>query len=573
MGRLLTLRRNLSRLLTRNEVDDNFVGVATDFTGEVDPATLEGAYVLPYMRWADIGTGWVRRRNVANDAWVNEQRLHRASLAIFGADEVPAEDVGPICIVGKGYAEWDSAGGGYRLQPGRPVGTPDWWSQRSSVPSGQIPLDGQTVSRATFPELAALVVAGHVPVVAEADWSADPTKRGAYTLGDGSTTIRVPDYNGKSAGALGAVFRRGDGAMSSGVAGLIQRDAMQGHRHGPIRISPAGVTSGGVTLNNVTGSGAFAGADLVGEPSSDGGNGTPRTSAETRALNIGGVWTIHAFGAVVNPGSADAAQLASDYAVLNATVQTLRNRPYAHGQCRMNWVSSTQIILVPHNGNGLIINGKQYYISADGVTLSNAGLVPSGHYYIYAKDNGSGGIALEAMAKSSNPHSRHTDGVEIRTGDPTRTLVGQVVTNASTWFVNTAQHRWTISWFNRITYGAAETPINSNTASTSYVKLTVGLNILGWAGDSASVNVTGVCFSTGPGGAVGAYAILTVDGGGFAGGHGYTMAQQNWQYAVAISGEYLFQTDATVNFAVYGLTNNGTIPVTFRNDLTCRHLI
>ncbi|MGE8633182.1 MAG: phage tail protein [Achromobacter piechaudii] len=339
MGRLLTLRRNLARLLTRNEVDDNFVNVATDFTGSVDPATLEDAYILPYMRWADTGTGWVRRRNGKNDGWTNEQRLHRASLAVFEADEVPNENVGPICIVGKGYAEWDDVGGGYRMQSGRPVGTPNWWPQRSSVPSGQIPLDGQTVSRATFPDLAALALAGHVPVVSEADWSADPTKRGAYTLGDGSTTIRVPDYNGKSAGALGAVFRRGDGTLSGGVEGTIQRDALQnivggfdpGSAASQSRLLGLQETTGpfrkifGPAVSLIPQATAYTSNNYILGVDFDASR-VARTSSETRALNVGGVWTVHAFGAMVNPGSVDAAQLASDYAVLNAGVQTLNGQ-------------------------------------------------------------------------------------------------------------------------------------------------------------------------------------------------------------------------------------------------------
>lgn len=118
MGRMLTLRRSLARLLTRDEVDDNFVAIATDFAGAEDPASLEGAHVVPFMRWADTGTGWLRRRNIANNSWVNEQRLHRPSLAIFGAEEVPAQDVGPICIAGEGYAEWNNGTGGYASQLG-----------------------------------------------------------------------------------------------------------------------------------------------------------------------------------------------------------------------------------------------------------------------------------------------------------------------------------------------------------------------------------------------------------------------------------------------------------------------
>lgn len=47
-----------------------------------------------------------------------------------------------------------------------------------------------------------------------------------------------------------------------------------------------------------------------------------RTAPETRSTNVSGAWTIQAFGAVTNPGSADAAQLASDLAVLQAAFQS-----------------------------------------------------------------------------------------------------------------------------------------------------------------------------------------------------------------------------------------------------------
>ncbi|WP_313619561.1 tail fiber domain-containing protein [Achromobacter sp.] len=343
MARLFTLRRNLARLLTWGEVDDNFVNVATDFSGSVDPAGLDGAHVLPFMRWADTGTGWLRRRNGANDAWINEQRLLRNSLAVFQADEVPTQDVGPICIVGKGYAEWDAAGGGYRMQSGQRVGTPDWWPLRASVPAGQFPLDGQTISRAIAPDLTAMVLAGTLPIVTEADWLADPSKRGCYTLGDGSTTIRLPDFNGKSAGSLGAVFRRGDGTLSTGIAGQIQRDALQniagtfdagwGALLGRLAYDPNGANpQGPVRLNLGAGAGRVINSDPRPGYSDYVVNYTfdaslvARTATETRGLNVTGVWTVHAFGTVQNPGSADLAQLATDYGVLNAAFQSTKSK-------------------------------------------------------------------------------------------------------------------------------------------------------------------------------------------------------------------------------------------------------
>ncbi|WYX26758.1 hypothetical protein WJ969_15775 [Achromobacter xylosoxidans] len=66
---------------------------------------------------------------------------------------------------------------------GPPVGSVAWWPLRASIPAGQIPADGQIVTRATFPDLAAMVTEGKVPVVSEADWLADPLKRGATHWG------------------------------------------------------------------------------------------------------------------------------------------------------------------------------------------------------------------------------------------------------------------------------------------------------------------------------------------------------------------------------------------------------
>lgn len=324
MARLLTLRRNLARLLTRDEVDDNFVNVASDFSGAVDPATLTGAYVAPYMRWADTGTGWLKRRNAANNAWEPEQRLLRRTVQPFSADELPTVDGGPVYVNGQGMAEWDATGGKYRVKSPVPVGAVAWWPLRASIPAGQIPADGQTISRATFPDIAAMVAAGTLPVVSEADWQADPLKRGSYTLGDGSTTVRVPDLNGKSAGAVGAVFLRGDGALSAGEDGSVQRDALQnitasvGLAYGNVQFPSDGAFRNTASANGSAPEYPYSNATqrLTFDASR-----VARTATETRPTNVSGVWTIQAFGAVTNPGSVDAAQLSSDLAALQAAYQ------------------------------------------------------------------------------------------------------------------------------------------------------------------------------------------------------------------------------------------------------------
>ena len=215
----------------------------------------------------------------------------------------------------EGYqdGEWDPIGGG----DSTPLFSVMWWPQRTAIPAGYVAADGQTLSRATYPDAWTGINAGNVPTVADATWLSTTTERGKYTPGDGSTTFRLPDYNGKFAGSLGAVFLRGDGTLSAAVAGVIQQDAMQ-----PIQGSIAGMVggaslsqSGAMTvvrtagMNSPTGP-IFFGIDTIGINSAN----TTRTATETRPLNVTGCWVIKLFGAVVNVGSADAAQLASDFA-------------------------------------------------------------------------------------------------------------------------------------------------------------------------------------------------------------------------------------------------------------------
>jgi hypothetical protein len=257
---------------------------------------------------------------------------HYAQLAAIGAGlpvympgSVPSQNVGPIYIAGQGNAEWDAATGRYRVHSDIPVGAVAWWPLRSSIPAGQIPADGQTVSRATFPDLAAMVTTGKVPVVTEADWLADPLKRGSYTVGDGSSTIRLPDFNGQSSGAIGAVFQRGDGALSSGVNGLLQRDALQNITGRVLySVMPGAMAAGEGALQISHGGVGVYGSGASGSSYSFSFDASrvARTAGETRPLSVSGVWTIQAFGTITNPGAADAAQLASDYAALNAALQT-----------------------------------------------------------------------------------------------------------------------------------------------------------------------------------------------------------------------------------------------------------
>lgn len=101
-------------------------------------------------------------------------------------------------------------------------------AQLATVSALYHPLDGQLVNRSTDAGLLAKIQSGELPSCSDADWLADKYKRGMYTLGNGTTTIRLPDWNGKFSGSEGAVALRGDG-KNAYVSGMIQGDSIKSH--------------------------------------------------------------------------------------------------------------------------------------------------------------------------------------------------------------------------------------------------------------------------------------------------------------------------------------------------------
>ncbi|MFY2599452.1 hypothetical protein ACOTHJ_21235 [Achromobacter xylosoxidans] len=154
-----------------------------------------------------------------------------------------------------------------------------------------------------------------------------------------------------------------------------------------------------------------------------------------------------------------------------------------HGQCRFAFVSSTECRLTPHNGNGLVINGRQVRIPMAGVGLPVAGLSANTLYRVYAYVN-AGTLALEA---STAAHVQGADGVEIKTGDPTRTLVGAVYIPATVQFQDSNSGRCVASWFNRTPRSVAESAITSVGAGDT--GLGAGVLLVCWAGEMVEASV------------------------------------------------------------------------------------
>lgn len=106
------------------------------------------------------------------------------------------------------------------------LGQVEWQGMRSALEPGTVPRDGQEVSKTgIFADLYAKGVAGKLPTCTEAEWQADPLKRGCYVLESSPGKMRLPDDNGVQPGSLKIPVKVGDGGDST-KSGLIGSSAL-----------------------------------------------------------------------------------------------------------------------------------------------------------------------------------------------------------------------------------------------------------------------------------------------------------------------------------------------------------
>lgn len=169
----------------------------------------------------------------------------------------------------------------------------------------------------------------------------------------------------------------------------------------------------------------------------------------------------------------------------------------AGGQCRLSVATASSLRLSPYNGSTIIINGAPRQIPAAGVTVTNSGVTASALRYVYAFMSGST-MALEVVATG---HSTGTDGIEIKTGDPSRSLVGMVYTNASSQFVDSVTQRHCLNWFNRRTLNCYLFNVSSFNFTSSVgaeISTTLRASFLSWSDEATTAAITGyAAISTG----------------------------------------------------------------------------
>lgn len=160
------------------------------------------------------------------------------------------------------------------------------------------------------------------------------------------------------------------------------------------------------------------------------------------------------------------------------------------GECRLA-KSGANLLLSPFNGNRLTINGVIYTIPAAGVTLAATSATPNTTYNIYAYMVG----ATMTLEYSTTAHATDSaTGVEIKSGDATRTLVGMARAITGPAWADTGIQRFVLSWFNRRALGMSASFGSTVTiTSTSYVELSTGTRneFLCWASDEVKMAAQG----------------------------------------------------------------------------------
>lgn len=163
---------------------------------------------------------------------------------------------------------------------------------------------------------------------------------------------------------------------------------------------------------------------------------------------------------------------------------------HAAGQGRLSKVAGN-LVLAPFNGNQIAINGAYQTIPAAGVSLAPGAVVATTLYFIYAFMVG----AVMTLEASTTGHSTDvTTGVEIKTGDATRSLVGMARPIAGPLWQDTIANRFTISWFNRRPLQTANFfTTGRTTASGAFVELNTEIRneFIAWNDSAASFWASG----------------------------------------------------------------------------------
>lgn len=276
-------------------------------------------------------------------------------------------------------------------------------------------------------------------------------------------------------------------------------------------------------------------------------------STIVNAVFAAGITTV----TVVNDsGVLDSGLSQVSYSLLTATNPALPAIG-AYGQCQLI-KSGANLQLNPKNGNLLTINGIAEKIPATPPTLAPTGLPATTLEYIYAYMNG----AVMTLEASPTGHSADaTTGMEIKTGDATRTLVGMAYIKTAATFADSASQRLTRSWFNDP--GVATSVVllaNTSQSNTSYAEpsSTIRNEMAVWSTDALVVVLSGTVSSNGLGNSVYTAIALDSTNNGEYGGNNCYQPAANIGMPMACSVAKFALTEGFHFITMIGRTDAGT---------------
>lgn len=180
---------------------------------------------------------------------------------------------------------------------------------------------------------------------------------------------------------------------------------------------------------------------------------------------------------------------------------------------RLAWASTASLSYVPYNGAYLKINGTLYRIPATGVVglaatnvfvegVSSQNLATASNYNVYAFVNGGVITADFSGVGHSASTTANNVGIEVKTGDDSRSLIGKIrtPTSGAVGFVDDAQHRFVRSWFNRFGQSFLGQYVTDHTTTATAAYLEVNTEIrcefLVWSGEPVQAAATGAAFAS-----------------------------------------------------------------------------
>ncbi|WP_155976268.1 phage tail protein [Novispirillum itersonii] len=260
-----------------------------------------------------------------------------------------------LLIISNG-SNWFTLGGSDSV----PVGTEMLWPGKTA-PAGYLIENGALVARSTYPQLWEFAQASGM-IVSDTEWTGSVANRSKFSSGDGSTTFRLPDL------ITGNLFIRAQAGTEPDF-GRRQDDAFQAFQlvnsvdptlkltnNGLEGLGSATVSAPGAGRVHVTNGAAVPFNPLI--PGEYLGNGTPRTSNETRPRNAGRLPIIKAFSAATNSGLLDLTSLANEVSgkvpmsAFTGINQSLTTNGWQKlpGGLILQWVTGSAMTAAPSSG-------------------------------------------------------------------------------------------------------------------------------------------------------------------------------------------------------------------------------